>query len=238
MAWLLAAALAASACDWMPGRPNEADRPRNPDEITDFPTLYAKNCAGCHGTEGESGPAREFASPLFQAFIPDTALRRVIREGVAGTAMPSFSKSEGGTLTDVQVEAIATGMRQRWARGLHASGGTPPPYSEADARAAGQAPASSARGGEAFRRACGSCHGPDGRGGKDGGSVVDASFLGLVSDQMLRTSVVCGRPDLGMPDWRESSSEHRLSLQEISDVVSWLRSHGFKDLEPARGASE
>ena len=36
-----------------------------------------------------------------------------------------------------------------------------------------------------------------------GGSVVDASYLALVSDQYLRTTVIAGRTDLGMPDWRE-----------------------------------
>lgn len=238
MAWLLAAALAVSACDWMPGRPRESDRPRNPDQITDFPTLYAKNCAGCHGSEGRSGPAREFASPLFQAFIPDDALRRIIREGVSNTAMPAFSKSAGGTLGDAQVEAIASGMRRRWARNARVRESALPPYSEADARAAGQAEADVGRGRDAFRRACAECHGADGKGGKQAGSVVDPAFLGLVSDQMLRTAVVCGRPDLGMPDWRESQTEGQLSAQAVSDLVSWLASHRLEELEPARGASE
>ena len=235
---LLAAALALAACDWMPGRPLEQDRPRNPREITDFATLYANNCAGCHGSEGELGPAREFASPLFQAFLPDPALRNVIREGVPGTGMPAFAKAAGGSLMDPQVEALVSGMRRRWARPSRVDASVLPPYSEADAVAAGYALGDPGRGREAFQRACAWCHGADGNGGEEGGSVVAAAFLGLVSDQMLRTVVVCGRPDLGMPDWREPPPELRLSVQEVSDVVSWLASHRPPDLEPARGASE
>ena len=53
-----------------------------------------------------------------------------------------------------------------------------------------------------FAMACASCHGPEGRGGPKGGSIVDPSYLALVSDQGLRTTVMAGRPDLGMPDWR------------------------------------
>ena len=64
-------------------------------------------------------------------------------------------------------------------------------------------------------------HGADGRGG-EAGSVVDPSFLALVSDQMLRTSVIAGRPDLGKPDWRGNSPTRAMTNQEISDVVAWM----------------
>ena len=46
-------------------------------------------------------------------------------------------------------------------------------------------------------------------------------FLSLVSDQMLRNSVIAGRPDLGMPDWREVGPR-AMTPQEISDVVAWM----------------
>ena len=238
MAWVLAAALVVSACEWMPGRPREADRPKNPDQIVDFPTLYVTKCAGCHGSEGELGAAREFVTPLFQAFITDEALQRVIEDGVAGTAMPAFAKSRGGTLNDTQVKALVSGMRQRWARPARVSKTALPPYRESAALAQGQSRGDPARGREAFRRACAECHGPDGHGSQKAGSVVDASFLGLVSDQMLRTTVICGRPDLGMPGWRGLPPDQQLSAQEVSDVVSWLASHRLPDLEPDRGASE
>jgi mono/diheme cytochrome c family protein len=52
----LAAGLALAACDAMPGKPRLADRERLPTEIMDFGTLYARNCAGCHGADGTSAP--------------------------------------------------------------------------------------------------------------------------------------------------------------------------------------
>jgi hypothetical protein len=57
------------------------------------------------------------------------------------------------------------------------------------------------------------------------GSIVDPSFLALVSDQSLRTTVIAGRPDLGKPDWREVVPGHRLTPQQISDLVAWLAGH-------------
>jgi hypothetical protein len=52
--------------------------------------------------------------------------------------------------------------------------------------------------------------------------VVDAAYLALVSDQALRTAVIAGRTDLGMPDWREDIPGKLLTPQQISDVVAWL----------------
>jgi hypothetical protein len=51
---------------------------------------------------------------------------------------------------------------------------------------------------------------------------VDASYLALVSDQNLRTTVIAGRPELGAPDWRGDVAGKPLSAEQVSDVVAWL----------------
>jgi hypothetical protein len=43
-----------------------------------------------------------------------------------------------------------------------------------------------------------------------------------VSDQYLRTIVICGRPDLGAPDWRGNLPGTPMSRQDVADVVAWL----------------
>jgi hypothetical protein len=55
--------------------------------------------------------------------------------------------------------------------------------------------------------------------------VINPAYLALVSDQALRTAVIVGRSDLGMPDWRANIPGRSMSPQEISDVVAWLASH-------------
>jgi hypothetical protein len=55
--------------------------------------------------------------------------------------------------------------------------------------------------------------------------VIDAAYLALTSDQALRTAVIVGRSDLGMPDWRANIPGRPMTAQEISDVVAWLASH-------------
>jgi mono/diheme cytochrome c family protein len=72
------------------------------------------------------------------------------------------------------------------------------------------------------RKYCSSCHGPDGKGGSKAGSIVNGSYLGLVSDQYLRTVVIAGLSEWGMPDWRNNVPGRPMSASEISDVVAWL----------------
>lgn len=209
----LALVLSFAACDALPGKPTEADRPLRPEQVVDFATLYGENCAGCHGADGKLAAARPLNDPLYLAVAGADRLRQITAGGVAGSLMPGFAISAGGTLTDQQIEILATQMVARW-------GGTPPSGVALPAYAAGGA-GDAARGQAAFGVHCAGCHGADGRGDAKGGSVVDGSYLGLVSDQALRTAVICGRTDLGMPDWRGDGSRP-MTEQEITDVVAWL----------------
>src|SRR5258708_25355446 len=77
-------------------------------------------------------------------------------------------------------------------------------------------------GAQAYAVYCSSCHGVDGRGGELAGSIVDGSFLALVSDQGLRTTVIVGRPAIGAPDWRGNGRGKVMTDEDISNVVSWL----------------
>lgn len=204
-----------AACDHLPGRPVEADRPLRPSEVRDFARLWGGNCAGCHGAAGTLGPATALANPVYLAWADDATLVRVVAQGVPGTAMPAFARSAGGSLTDEQIALLVREMRARWAVGP-AAGGLPP-Y----AGGAGDG----ARGATVYRQRCAACHDQGGVGSPHGGSVVDPAYLALVSDQALRTAVVAGRPDLGMPDWRGAPSDAPLTAQEVADVVAWLASH-------------
>jgi len=217
-ALLACAALALCVgCDRLPGRPRAESRALRPSQVMDFSTLYGQNCAGCHGRPGEPGAAVAVADPVYLAFADDSTLRSVTARGTPGTAMAAFARSAGGSLTDEQIEVLVAGLRARFARPDSLRGAAPPPYSTP--------PGDAARGARVYAARCAECHGPTGAGGKRGGSVVDGSYLGLVSDQGLRTAVVVGRPALGMPDWRGESGDLPLSADEVSDVVGWLIAH-------------
>ncbi len=184
-----------------------------PDHVTDFSALYESNCAGCHGRDGRSGPARPLNDPLYLAVIGKEKLRDVIATGVPRTAMPAFAQNAGGTLTDDQLTILADQIETRWSRPRDFAGVALPPYA---------ADAGDPTHGEAvFKSYCARCHGEGGK----GGSVVNPAFLALVSDQSLRTTVIAGRADQGIPGWRGYSAAQPMTSQEISDVVAWLSAH-------------
>ena len=215
----LAVTMALAACDAVPGRPKPDARELAPTEVVAFDALYAQNCAGCHGRDGRMGAARALNDPVYLALVPPEHLRQVIAVGVPGTAQPAFAINAGGSLTDQQIDVLVRGIEQRWARPDAVAGQEIPPYDAAQAATRG---ASAERGRDVFAGACAACHGENGRGGPRGGSVTDPSYLALVSDQHVRTTVVAGRSDLGMPDWRGAGGTGPLTAQQVSDVVAWV----------------
>ncbi len=206
-----------SACGTPHGQPSEGSEPVAPDQILEFATLYAQNCAGCHGASGKGGPAIGLADPVYLAIADDAAIRKAIASGVNGTSMPAFAHSAGGMLTDKQIDVISGGIRSRWGKPGVLIGTNPPSYA-AESRGDAQ------RGEATFKVYCESCHGPSGRGGQRASAITNDSFLALISDQGLRTIVIAGRPELGAPDWRGNVPGKPMSDQEVTDVVAWLAS--------------
>ena len=202
-------------CDDAPGRRAIDAENVPPDRILDFNVLYRTNCAGCHGADGRGGAALPLANPIYLAIADAGVLRRATSDGMAGTQMPAFARRSGGMLTDPQIDAIVNGIRSRWANPSAVAAINLPLYSDS-------LPGDARRGGAVFATYCASCHGDGGRGGRGGSSIVHGSYLALVSDQGLRTTVIAGRPDLGAPDWRGNVRDKAMTSQDISDVVAWL----------------
>lgn len=210
----LAVAVAAAGCDSLPGKPRPAGSDRLPSQVMAFSVLYRDNCAACHGADGRLGASRPLNDPLYLAVVPRSRLRQVIANGVPGTLQPAFAQSAGGTLTDGQVDALVDGLLERW--------GGAKPLKPAELPSYAAPPGNAAQGKAVYAAACAGCHGADGKTGQSGGAITDASYLSLVSDQYLRTTVIAGRADLGMPDWRGYTPGQPLTERQISDVVAWL----------------
>jgi cytochrome c oxidase cbb3-type subunit 3 len=204
-------------CNAPDGEPQTSSEPVAPNQISDFDTLYAQNCAGCHGAQGRGGASIALANPVYLAIVDETTMRKVVANGVRGTSMPAFAQRAGGMLTEQQIDVITSGIFSHWAGKQVLDGVTPPSYS---AKAAGNAD----HGQLVFGTYCASCHGSEGRGTPKGSAITNDSFLALVSDQELRTLVITGRPELGAPDWRGNVPGHSMTDQEITDVVAWLAS--------------
>jgi len=206
-----------AACSTLNREPRTAAEPVAPSQVSDFGTLYAQNCAACHGAEGRGGASIALANRVYLAIVDEKALRSVVANGVRGTSMPAFAQRAGGILTEQQIEVITSGIFSRWGRKGVLDGANPPSYA---AKAAGNVD----QGQLVFGTYCASCHGSDGGGTRKGSAITNDSFLALVSDQALRTIVITGRPEFGAPDWRSNVPGRPMTDQEITDVVAWLAS--------------
>jgi len=221
-ALVLLPALLATGCDF-PGRPHRKDRP-----VRDFEVLYRRNCAGCHGADGRFGPAPPLNDPLFLAMVSDTQLLRAIRDGRRGTPMPAFSQQRGGSLSDAQINALASGIKQHWQPAADAPDSLPV-YAMSENDSPKLLADDRQRGAEVFARACAECHGAKGIGEKGRGTcgaINEPAFLALISNQALRRIIITGRPDLGMPSYAEKQGRpadfEPLTSADIEDLLSLL----------------
>ena len=68
---------------------------------SDGKQLYQTHCAACHGQTGEGGSGPTLATPRLVRATTEAALVKVIKEGIAGTEMPS------SRLDDAQIKTLA-----------------------------------------------------------------------------------------------------------------------------------
>jgi cytochrome c oxidase cbb3-type subunit 3 len=212
-ALLTFSAVLTGGCGHAPGDPpNPIVRPT---EVSDFATLYSQNCAGCHGANGQNGPAIDLANPEYQALVDDATLRKWISGGMPGTEMAAFAQSAGGMLTDAQVNALIAGMRKRWSQANVFTGASPPPYAQDHAGDPHQ-------GQQSYQARCAACHDASRQ------QITSPNYLALVGDQALRSIIIAGRPDIGQPDWRHDGAggdaAAPLSAQEVDGIVAYLGS--------------
>ncbi len=183
---------------------------------------YRQHCAGCHGADGWNGPATPLANPVYLAWASDEALESAIAGGRPGTGMPAFANGAGGPLTGEEIALLVRGIRSRWGAPLDAAERLPP-YAATPSTGLTRAN-DIANGAAVYVARCMGCHEPQGVFRPQAGSLRDPTYLALVSDQSLRTAVVTGRPDLGMPDWRGDREHPGLEHRHVWEVVAYLAS--------------
>lgn len=173
--------------------------------------LYMQFCSGCHGREGRGLPG---APPALKApslsnadmlgVASNAYLRSIIRHGRTDTIMIAWGDPRGGGLTADEIDRIV-GYIRSW------EPATP------SLETVLAIPGDPRRGADLYAQHCASCHGAEGEGGI-GTALRARSFLSIASDDFLLRTLIDGRSNTAMPNWRI------LGAQEIADVIAHLRS--------------
>jgi mono/diheme cytochrome c family protein len=106
-------------------------------------------------------------------------------------------------------------MRASWSKPDVLAGQNAPAYKATHAGDLTKGPA-------VYAAACSGCHGASAKQPGTAGSILDGSFLALINEQTVRTTIVAGRPDIGQPDWRSHIPGRALTDDEITNVSAWL----------------
>ena len=225
---VIAALFLMTACD-PPGKPTlKEEQEESGAPSYDFAHLYSQNCSGCHGADGKYGAARILNDRLYLAFISRDQMRSVLNNGRQGMAMPAWSHQGGGPLDEKQIDILVNGIFDTWGKGSANIQPKPPSYEQpADA-------GDPVHGKRLFAKDCYMCHGPGAR----VGAVTDPAYLALVSNQYIRTSIVVGRSDLGMPNYRYLNLGKPLSDGDVTDLVAYLVSKRGPQLTPRQESDQ
>jgi sulfur oxidation c-type cytochrome SoxX len=191
---------------------------------------YKTLCARCHGEKGDGNGKvawyldpypRDFTKAGFMNSKPRDRFVTSIREGVAGTSMPPWSRvlkdeQVNGVLSYVQATFTKEPARELKTRNLPERN---PVAATAD---------SVARGEKTFLQRCTGCHGrkADGKGANSldilprPRNLRNSWFVGKVADRRLFESILYGVQGTAMPSW----IDYGLSQNDVGDIVNFIRS--------------
>ena len=181
-------------------------------------TLYAANCAACHGANGEgSAIAPALNTPDLRARLADADLARIINQGVPGTLMASWDRA----LSDAQTADLVALVR-RWDE-LAAAGVQLPVIQAAPVDLSPEAVAAGQR---LYDLLCAQCHGSQAYGTVLAPALNNQTFLSKTPDSAIQQIIALGVAGTKMPAWRGYLSE-----ADIAALTAYLRS-----LEPTAPA--
>jgi mono/diheme cytochrome c family protein len=176
--------------------------------------LFEQNCVGCHGASGQGGPnptrPGDIIAPISSAEYlktrDDTTLRNIISQGQPDFGMSPFGDSNGGPLTDEQVDTLVAFIR-RWES-------NPPAQLPPEVEVMPQPTWTSA---QVYTMVCASCHGTRGEGGL-APALNTADFQARYDDETLVETITVGHTATSMIAWGEI-----LSSEQIEQLAAYIR---------------
>jgi mono/diheme cytochrome c family protein len=186
-------------------------------DLDEAMSLYAENCAVCHGLAGEGiGATPALDNPVLWE-MDYAALAKIIARGLFGTSMPAWSKEDGGSLSDYQIDELVTLIQYGdWQatrdRGVNAGIAPLIPFSAEpdpiilDSLVGMQDGDILAQGITLYAQQCVACHDADGLGSSLAPALNDPAVRQKSPDELSRT-ILNGVPGTLMASWQNILSD-------------------------------
>jgi cbb3-type cytochrome c oxidase subunit III len=176
-------------------------------------TLYAENCAVCHGLDGSGIGATPALNTQGLAESDPAVLEKIIARGLYNTAMPAWSKEDGGPLSEYQISQMVAliqyGNWQETQDRVVNLGLAPLVPFAADPDTEVLAYLATIEGGDVLAQGvtlyaenCVACHGADGLGTTLAPALNDPNVRAKPADDLLRT-ILYGSPGTLMAGWEK-----------------------------------
>jgi mono/diheme cytochrome c family protein len=75
-------------------------------------SIYAENCAVCHGPNGE-GRAGATLAKAWPSVRPDLNVKAVVSQGIPGSIMPAWHQDNGGPLSEAEIDDVTAFVLSR-----------------------------------------------------------------------------------------------------------------------------
>ena len=211
-----------------PGRIAAAQTQTLTGQLNDSMSLYAENCAVCHGLQGEGiGSVPPLDNPALRT-TPAIDLAKTIARGRLNTAMPAWSQADGGPLSDYQVSEMVKQIQfGNWdtTKDRVVNLGLAPlvPFTTEPDPALLEQVGTLPEGAtlqtaiKIFAAQCVSCHGADGLGTKIAPALNDPLVREKTTDELNRT-ITLGRAGTLMVGWKNV-----LKPEEIAAMVTLVQ---------------
>jgi mono/diheme cytochrome c family protein len=183
-------------------------------------SIFAENCAVCHGEEGEGRIGASLAKD-WPAIRPDLTVGTIIEEGVPGTAMIAWSQKNGGPLSNEEINALVAYILN-WQTGERISIPTNPvPTKRPPITPIPEVEGDPNQGAVLYDENCAICHGLEGE-GRIGASLTKV-WPGVRPDLSIKNTINTGVPGSAMPAWGQANGGP-LTEEDIDDIVSFILS--------------
>ncbi len=174
-------------------------------------TIFAENCAACHGANGEGSTiAPALNTDELRIRLSDADVARIIQEGVPGTLMASWTSA-----LDINQQQAVVALVSGWGE-LNTIGVRLPVI---EAAPLDTSPEAIASGQKLFNLLCTQCHGVDGYGSAIAPALNNQTFLNQTPNAAIQQIIAGGVTGTNMPAWGGY-----LTDADIAAITAYLRS--------------